>query len=352
MTKKTIRLFKKILLICSYGYLNRTYKVERITSGTGPEKLLYKKYGGSTFDVAKIAEPNPPNIQSLIAYELSSRGLGPKLYGLTDNEIVQEYIDGHTLTAEEAFSPKMIKDIAKTYAKFHAVYLPLKNNPFNLLDSFEATVAGNKSTIKEILDSKCCESEEAILCFSKLLKFPFDDEIEWIKAGMNKIKQRTVFCHMGGNYLNILVKNKEPEDENSTRTVLVDYDYCSYSPRGYDFAGHFICRMFDSSNIVDKVLDVSYPSEKERILFLNEYLAECEKLFDDFDPKSLDTLQNLIIEVDYNSYIFTLTILMFSLSWSEIILSDPRVIPMIELFFELNQNFKENLVKKYSSLAE
>ena len=45
---------------------------------------------------------NSPLVQSLIFYGQSKQGWGPKLYGLLEDGRVEEFVDCHTLTAEEA----------------------------------------------------------------------------------------------------------------------------------------------------------------------------------------------------------------------------------------------------------
>lgn len=327
-------------------------KVERLTGEEKgeflPKKLLFKKYGGAIFDELtkdKISF-NSPFIQSLIFYEQSCRGWGPKLYGITETGRVEEFVDCHTLKPVEAFTSEMMKDVAKAYARFHSYKLPLKKKPYELIDSLLETVEPNKKALEESVKSK----KECDPCLNELLQYPFESEVKWFKSIVSKMSQRDVLCTMDPNYLNRLVKNEKPKNENSIRTQIIDFDLTSYSPRGYDLAGHFISRLLDPTQKDNLISGHPYPSESERLSFLRFYLDECKGFFDDFDPSSLDSLENLLIEVDINLIIFTIINLMLCLPLVSADTKIMNVVPVMDLLLKLNHKFKEEFIHKYPSL--
>ena len=308
----------------------------------GPSKLVYKKYRGNLYDdlVDEMLKINSPLIQSLIFYELSKLAWGPKLYGLFENGRVEEFVNCHTLSHEEAFAPELIYDVAKAYARFHSLDLPVARD-YNLLDRLITSVPGNKESLQKFLESHNIEEVETLNNAKRLMNFPFEEVKEFIDSVSGKVKQRTVFCTMDPNYLNRLVKNEKSNDPSASRVLIIDFDFSGYFHRGYDLAGHFINRMLDWTT--DKPSGIPYPNETERMTFLSAYLKESEKRLDDFDNNSIDSLQNLTLEVDLNVFVYLLLLLAFGLRVATNVTEEPSAIaytdPMLDLYSQLRKEF-------------
>ena len=294
---------------------------------------------------------NSPLVQSLIFYEQSKRGWGPKLFGLFENGRVEELVDCHTLTAEEAFTSEMIKDLAKAYARFNSHNLPLGKEPRNMLQEAMLSVEPSKNYLRELIKSgDVRELNEANYPFEEVLNFPYYTEIKWTQSIASKIKQRLVFCTLDNNYLNRLVRNIKQDDENATRTLIIDFDLSGYEYRGFELAGHFVMRMFDFSKD-SKRSNFSIPTKSERTEFLIAYLEECKLLFDDFDPNSLDSLEHLILEVDFNLCCYSLACVTYCVQMVKLFQQDPSFgRAYVQTMLDLQKEMKETFCKKYPSM--
>ena len=319
-----------------------------------PKSLVFKKYGGNergTVFEDKVVI-NSPLVQSLVFYEQSKRGWGPKLFGLFENGRVEELVDGHTLTAEEAFTPDMIKDSAKAFARFNSHKFPFCQKPRDILQEAMLTVEPSKNDLRELINSGDLGGlKEANYPMEEMLNFPYETERQWIDSIESKITQRVVFCTLDNNYLNRLVRNVKQSDENSTMTVLIDFDQSAYSYRGTELAGHFLCRLFDISSKDSKYNNVPIPTESERTEFLIAYLEECKELFDDFDADSLDSLEQLTLEVDFHLCSYALSCVIFCIQVVKLIQPDASMGAFVRPMLKIQKELKEYFCKKYPSLV-
>lgn len=315
----------------------------------GPKSLVFKKYGGNVFEKGMDGKLkiNSPLVQSLIFYEQSRRGWGPKLFGLFENGRVEEFVDSHTLTGAEAFTPEMIQDVSKAFARFHSHDLPINKEPHDMLHFVIKQVDKSRAALAEWTKSEeAAKHDLSSFPIDELLNFPFEKEWRWIEWVRSKIKQRIVFCALDNNYLNRLVRNKKPSDPNETQTLIIDYDTSAYSHRGFDIAGHFVCRLFDLS-AEQKATKLPFPNDEEKAQFISSYLEECTKLFDDFDASSLDSIENVTLEVDFNLCAHLLLSVTYSLEMVQMIRMSIDAPSFIKPVMALHQQMKEEFLKKY-----
>ena len=342
---------------CRDGYVNTTLKVEKIHLNVGdkhandrqePKNILFKKYGGNIFgkEATDLGVVNSPMTQSLIAHELSTRGWGPKVYGLLEDGRIEEFVDAHDLRPEEGLD----EDIAVAYARFHSIKLPIKQERLDIVAKMMQSLSENKQRLRQFLDSTDMESEQRS-SFEKVYNFPFQEEKSWLNCIGAKIKQRIVLSTMDPNYLNRLVRNVNPTDPDTPRILFIDFDMTSYSDRGYDLAGHFVNRMFNAPDSNNKMSGLSYPSESERNVFLSVYLKEAKRLFEDFDENHLDSLENLILEVDFNAMGYAIVILLFCVNMHAVYDQKPSLTTIFKPLIELYNTLKVQFQTKYSKLA-
>ena len=170
---------------------------------------MVKKYGGNIFDdhAKDLIHINSPMIQSLIFHEQSSRGWGPKLYGLMDDGRVEEFVDCHTLTAEEAFTPEINRDLARALARFQSLDLPIRRTHNDILTRetlpkpmiffiYQSSV--RSTTFLAIFYSQCQGWTERVAiridkldpssCFRKFPNFPIEEEGNYIDSVRQRIK--------------------------------------------------------------------------------------------------------------------------------------------------------------------
>ena len=318
-----------------------------------PTSLVYKIYGGNIFnkEIDGLVQINSPLVQAMICYEQSRRGWGPKLYGLFEKGRIEEFIHCRTLKHEEAFIPEINKDIAKALARFHSLKLPIKQEIYYLDRATCSSWDEKREDIGLFLESSK-EETDAVKNMKLLYDFPMHQEQTWLESVRSKIRQRKAFCTFDPNYLNKLVRNEKPCDPNATRVLLIDYDLSAYSHRGYDIGGHFVLRMFDWSGRGDKsnekISGQPYPSESERMEFLSAYLEESEKLLDDFDKNSIDSLEQLTLEADFSVFVYLLSLLGFASKVHTLLDDQPQMPTLIRPAITLYNDLKKKFIKKYT----
>ena len=335
-------------------------KVEKVSideeedDGGGPRKILVKKYGGNIFDnqAKQVLRINPPMIQSLIFYENSRCGWGPELYGLFEEGRVEEFVECHTLTGEEAFTPEMSRETARAFARFHSLNVPIAHEHYDTLARTLTFVKEGKNQLRNFLNNGHLGQSQSLRCFEKLYEFPIEEEAAWVNSIRPKIEQRTVLCTLDPNYLNRLVRNEKPKDADAPRVLLIDFDITAYSDRGYDLGGHFINRMFDARATETFFTGLPYPSELEQRTFLSFYLEEWKKLHDDPDTSGLDSMDNLMLECDLNALVYLLVMLVLSLTMFSIVDKKPQVVTFIDPVMPLYKDLKKKFCAKYPHLAD
>lgn len=241
---------------------------------------------------------NTDTSSTLIAYEMSRSGLGPKMFGLFKGGSVEEFIDSHTLTYEESTDPDISRDIALSLAAVHAIEgLPLRRDAvehnFRLEKEWSKLIPNQRDFL---LNDEKVKHYKGDMEF--LLNFDYEKVIEWVISKCNELKMRKNFVLLDMNYLNCLVRNQPMEDEK--RVVLIDYDLAQYNYRGIDLGGHFFNRRFDVTAKGDKmvVTGSSFFSDEHKRRFLTIYQQEIKrlKIWNDFDEDGVDSIDNLLIE--------------------------------------------------------
>lgn len=251
---------------------------------------------------------NTDTSSTLIAYEMSRRGLGPKMYGIFKGGSIEEFIDSHTLTYEESSDPDISRDIAFSLAAAHAIEgLPLKR------DTIEHNFQMQKEWIKLIPNQRdFLLNDEKVKQYKGdmefFLNFDYEKVIEWVISKCNELKMRKNFISFDMNYLNCLVRNQPMENEK--RAVLIDYDLGQYNYRGIDLGGHFLNRRFDVTAKGDDIIieGSSFFSDEHKRRFLTIYQQEIKrlKIWDDFDEDGIDSIDNLLIESTMGAIIISL----------------------------------------------
>ena len=124
----------------------------RASSPSAPTSLVVKTYGGNIFtkQAAELSSINSCLVQSIIFHQQSTRGWGPKLYGLFDGGRIEEFIDCHTLTAQEAFSDELMADVVTAYACFHSLKLSIKQHSYDFLAQLLLFAVGARASTSSI----------------------------------------------------------------------------------------------------------------------------------------------------------------------------------------------------------
>ena len=318
-----------------------------------PSRILYKKYGGNSVGedfVANVAKVNPPLVQSVIFYEFSRLKWGPRMFGIFENGRLEEFLDCRTLTQRESFIPEINREVARAFARFHSVKLPLGIQNADQFGALAKQVRIAKpNLINWLLDLD--DSFPNKLRLEELSTYPLAEELEWCRIIEKKIKKRIVLANNDPNYLNILVLNNPPKEPDSPKVFVVDHDLTCYYYRGYDLGGHFSEVLFNWSGETTKKSGSRYPTEAEREYFLMCYQNECKKYFDDFDLHNLDSLDNLKLESDFYAMAHLLRVLTYFVALYEGFSQVKGMFDPLPDAMTLYSRLKKEFCRKYPHLA-
>ncbi|CAI5704921.1 unnamed protein product [Peronospora farinosa] len=194
---------------------------------------------------------------------LSDKKIGVKLLGQFANGRVEKLIYGSTYTNKRMRQMNESRLIAKQLRVFHELNIDIDRRP---------TYMTSIRKLLEVVRVKCTHEKFTNIVDLKQLTKDVD-ELEEI---LDQVPSLVVLSHNDLQYGNIM-KNDEGD------AVLIDFEYTSYNPRGYDLGNHFCEWAYDYHKKVNAHLgDFSkYPTEEEQRNFCRAYLAGKES--DDSD---------------------------------------------------------------------
>lgn len=199
---------------------------------------------------------------------LSEAGFGAKLIGSFENGVVQSFIHARTLEPQEMSKPEMVTLIAKAVREFHSVEGPGVKESQLWPTIYKYLELASKLSFDDLAKKELFEKID----FEQIRR-----DIDELKEESDKLNSPVVFCHndlLSGNFM---------YDEKKGKFYIIDYEYGSYSFRGFDLGNHF-CEYagFDCNYKL-------YPTKKAQYCFYRCYLhpedpekateAELEELY-------------------------------------------------------------------------
>ncbi|KAK6941641.1 hypothetical protein RJ641_027018 [Dillenia turbinata] len=182
---------------------------------------------------------------------LSAAGFGAKLLGVFGNGMVQSFIHARTLTAADMRKPKIAAEIAKQLRKFHQVEIPGSKLPQLWNDIFKFFETASALEFDESEKQKKYES----ISFQEVRK-----ELNVLKDLMDPLNAPVVFSH------NDLLSGNLMLNDDEDKLYFIDFEYGSYSYRGYDIGNHF-------NEYAGYECDYSLnPTKEEQYHFFRHYL--------------------------------------------------------------------------------
>ncbi|KAL8152577.1 hypothetical protein V2J09_010337 [Rumex salicifolius] len=182
---------------------------------------------------------------------LSAAGFGAKVLAVFGNGMMQSFIDARTLSPEDMRNPKLVIEIAKQLHNFHQVEVPGSKEPqlWNDIDKFYKK-ASNLSY----------DHAEKQLKYDSISFKEIDVEINELKELTRQINSPVVFSH------NDLLSGNLMLNEEHGKLYIIDFEYGSYSYRGFDIGNHF-------NEYAGYDCDYSlYPGKEEQYHFFRHYL--------------------------------------------------------------------------------
>jgi thiamine kinase-like enzyme len=268
------------------------YKLE---SGQ-PSRLLLRIYGqGIDWMFSRKRELE-------CTMKLAEAGIAPKWLGIFGNGRFEEYIENISMSAKIMREPKTSRRIARKLFYLHAkldaiqysgssdesqmsiLWKRLSSWRGNALEAIHESLKNNPDTILEPLTPRSNNYLASILKMG-ILSAEFDVEIKRQKAFCKSVASPLVLCHNDLHQGNIMLRASDRS------IILVDFEYASLSPRGFDIANHFCEWAADYQKEVPDDLDYEdcFPNKEQQMNFILAYCSEATQVGISTDP---DTLYN------------------------------------------------------------
>ncbi|KAE9038137.1 hypothetical protein PR003_g5766 [Phytophthora rubi] len=256
--------------------------------------MLVRVYGEGTESFFSRAE------ETRLFQLLSDKKIGVELLGQFANGRAEKLIHGTTYTSKRMRQPEESRIIAKQLRVFHELDIDIDRKP---------TYLSSSRKLLEVARVKCTADKfKGVLDLTQMTKDM--DELEKILA---QVPSPIVLSHNDLQYGNIM-KNDAGD------AVLIDFEYTSYNPRGFDLGNHFCEWAYDYHKTVNPHLgDFSkYPTVEQQRNFCRAYLTG-----KDGDEK--DVSENEIEQLRLEANTYSLASHMFWALWGYIQASQSEI---------------------------
>jgi ethanolamine kinase len=227
--------------------------------------VLLRIFGNSTDQIINREREKRVN------FAVEKTGFGAKQYGYFRNGFVYGFFEGKSLLPTEF--PSYISPIAKHLARFHGQHIPesvCKKTP-SLWDTIFQWFSTGKPRIEfldpnSILVPKQYHDKVKQSKFEKFIDLDaLQKEAQEIKLKLDDLHSPLVFCHNDLLSGNVIIN----EENSMLREInFIDFEYASYSFRGFDIANHF-CEWAGFEPDYSR-----FPTETQQKQFLESYLGE------------------------------------------------------------------------------
>ncbi|KAL8237009.1 hypothetical protein R6Q59_018090 [Mikania micrantha] len=182
---------------------------------------------------------------------LSAAGFGAKLLGVFGNGMVQSFIHARTFEPLDFRKPKLAAEIAKQLHRFHQVEIPGSKEPQLWVDTFKFFERASTLTF----DDHEKQARYDAISFEEV-----HTELIKLKELTGRLDAPVVFAH------NDLLSGNVMLNEDEEKLYIIDFEYASYSYRGFDIGNHF-------NEYAGYDCDYTlYPNKDEQYHFFRNYL--------------------------------------------------------------------------------
>lgn len=232
-----------------------------------PNKVLLRVYG----DIAKDQEFLVRN--TTVFAILSAKALGPKLFVAHAEGRIEEYIPTKALSTRDLQNPFLSEQIAKKMALFHAIKdMPLHKEPRFLEEKMLCWMDQVETVFSNISSEKDAASKQMM---STLEAFKLSDELPKVLELLERSTSPVVFSHNDLQEGNILYLEECPDLHR--KMTFIDWEYCSYNYRGFDFGNHFCEWCYDYSHPdypFYSYTKENFPSRTQQYTYFRHYLSQ------------------------------------------------------------------------------
>jgi len=270
---------KTVIFERCFGLSNIVFRVISKDPTVSPSAIIFRIIGGGSNFCDKRKEMS-------IFLKLSEIEVGPKCFGVTGNQRLEEFCPGRHPTNEEMYSTDFRQDLIKTLVEFHQTRLEeFEDKPTCFSQILNADTHDLYNKAVGLGASKLDQVHKEML--EEINKLLLKEEISWIESILPKSKESIVFCHNDLLQMNIL--KKSPGSTWKRKIQLIDFEYGGYNYRGYEI-GNFLnetCLQYDFPVLPYFLYLTKFKPALKEI----EYLAVMYLYFDFALKKNLETLE-------------------------------------------------------------
>lgn len=280
--------------------------------------------------------------ESIVYFEMSRRGWGPKLFGVDSGIRVEEFIESRTLTPDDCEDPLILRSIARCYARIHSLDFPFSKSKLSLcFENLKADIADVKGQEVGIRMSVLAAGHpDSEFVANNFFSIDFLSETMWLNAVTEKFACKKCLIHSDSNFLNVLVRDDAAHED---RVVLIDYECMMYNYRAQDIGAHFVNRMIRWNGKENKLSGAPFPDEEKRRDFCQLYLEELQER----DPENTDSLEQVIIEGEIGALSYTLSIALIQVKYLDHFIEEPSFLSTIRLAMEVYPRLKKAFIAKH-----
>lgn len=282
--------------------------------------------------------------ETVLALELSRRGWGAHVYGLSGRFRVEEYIESRALTPDDCKEPLIWREVARSYACFHSLDMPFTRSKFDLcmkmlVTGFSSLRIRECEITAQILESGYTSAPDFA---RRLFAMDYELELTWIKSVVTCFHCKKTLMHFDANFQNLLVHTKR---DMECRVTIIDYDVVMYGYRGLDIGAHFVNRMLRFDGIDNMLSGHPFPGEEEQIAFLQFYLQSMEELGQEVTTS--DSVAHLKFEAEVGAMMYAFSMLLIMSRRMERCMKEPAFLSGMDFLIVLYPKLKQAFIEKY-----
>ena len=322
---------------------------------------------------------NSPIEDAIIAFVLSSKGWGPRMFGACSEGKIFEHFEGEPLTPEAACDANVIRELAAAFAKIHSISseVPIVRDKMTELKRFliqQSCQSHNFDKVSKLLSETLQDLDEDVV--KELIEFDLESEVKWLLRTYQTVPVKNSFIRFCNNFANILIRDRNSSSTCSSpitpatpasmtsvssgnifctaiqrrkKIIFTNNSFAMFAPRGIDIGGHFINRMINWSHEKNKINEEPFPPVDERGLFVREYLEECQELNpQSFNADGMDNEGQVLMEADLGALFYSLYFFTWILSRESYWDLDPSIVTLLPFFHEFYTRYKLFCKKKYT----
>ncbi|DAZ92517.1 TPA: hypothetical protein N0F65_012747 [Lagenidium giganteum] len=205
---------------------------------------------------------------------LSEKNIGVALLGEFANGRVEKFIDGKTFSSKDMRKPELVTAVAKKMRQFHEIEIDIERDPRCVSEIYH---------LLKVAREKCVGPKfDGVIDLDQ-----YERDIKELEKLLEQVPSKLTLCHNDLQYGNIM--------KVGDSVVLIDFEYSSYNPRGFDLGNHFCEWAYDYHKTINPHLGdfTKYPTVEQQQLFCRAYLAG-----DSNEPVSDEAVEQLRLEAN------------------------------------------------------